>query len=150
MILKRPPVLRLHDTDQIGVALRDLAPGEPLGIVAGAVAETIARGHKVALADLRRGEIVRKFGLPIGVASTAIARGAHVHTHNLAFRAIPSSPPGPQREGAALPTPRAARFEGYVRADGRVGTRNMMLVLATVNCSATVVRRIRMWRACWW
>ena len=99
------------------------------------------RGHKVALRDLRDGAVVSKFGLPIGAASARIKAGAHVHTHNLAFRA--STAPASRRSSQpAQPAARGATFDGYGRADGRVGTRNVLLVLATVNCSATVARRI--------
>ncbi len=99
------------------------------------------RGHKVALRDIAAGEIVRKSGLLIGEAGDVIPAGAHVHTHNLLFR-----PPEPSarvlRNTRPLPPSTGATFEGYLREDGRVGTRNMLLVMATVNCSATVVRHI--------
>ena len=104
-------------------------------------AERIPRGHKVALRDLRDGAVVLKFGLPIGAASARIEAGAHVHTHNLAFRAS-TAPASRRNSQPAQPAARGATFDGYVRADGRVGTRNVLLVLATVNCSATVARRI--------
>ncbi len=46
----------------------------------------------------------------------------------------------PNLVAAAAAAPRT--FEGYVRADGRVGTRNQVLVLTTVNCSASVAKLI--------
>ena len=46
--------------------------------------EHIPEGHKVALCDIAKGEIVRKYGHPIGTADRDIAAGEHVHTHNLA------------------------------------------------------------------
>jgi len=45
--------------------------------------ETIELGHKLALVDIAAGETVTKFGVPIGVATVAIAAGAHVHIHNI-------------------------------------------------------------------
>ena len=45
--------------------------------------EDIALGHKIALRDIAAGELVYKYGVPIGRASQAIAKGAWVHTHNL-------------------------------------------------------------------
>src|SRR5690606_14672516 len=83
-------------------------------------------------------EPVRKYGQPIGRATAAIAVGDHVHTHNLGMdevsqtyefataRVTPVAPDGPR------PT-----FLGYRRADGRVGTRNYVAVLTSVNCSAS-------------
>lgn len=138
------PVLRLHPADAIGVALTDLAPGDAIGpnLVA---REAIPRGHKVALSPFVAGDPITKFGTFIGVASQPIAAGAQIHRHNLAFR-----PSRTDRERASarrnaidsLNDPTGATFEGYRREDGRVGTRNVLLVLATVNCSATVAKRI--------
>ncbi|HEX3348652.1 MAG TPA: altronate dehydratase family protein [Acetobacteraceae bacterium] len=136
-------MLRLHAADSVGVALVDLNPGDRIGI-AGLVARTpIPRGHKVALRDLCNGEMVLKLGIPIGGATGAIVAGSHVHTHNLAFRPPTAVPTGALRNTApALPAATGASFLGYPRPDGRVATRNTLLVLATVNCSATVARRI--------
>lgn len=80
-----PPVLRLAASDEVATALRRLAPGEPLGPAApGVVArEAIELGHKVALVAIAQGALVRKFGVPIGRATRAIAPGEHVHVHNL-------------------------------------------------------------------
>jgi hypothetical protein len=94
----RAAVLRLADADPVGVALVDFAPGMALGISDVVAATAIPRGHKVALRDLRDGETIRKFGLPIGVASGSIAVGSHVHTHNLVFR--PPEPHAAARRGS--------------------------------------------------
>lgn len=139
------PVLRLDPSDPVGIALVDLDPSAAIGIDGVRAREAVPRGHKIALADLAVGAAVRKFGTFIGVAAKAIAAGEHVHTHNLAFRpstagrdAVPA-----RRNSAEQPTiSTGASFMGYVREDGRVGTRNVLLVLATVNCSATVAKRI--------
>ena len=45
--------------------------------------QAVEAGHKVALKDLEKGEVIRKYGHPIGVAGQAIAAGEHVHIHNL-------------------------------------------------------------------
>ena len=86
------------------------------------------------------GEPVIKLGQPIGLASANIGPGAHVHTHNLRFAGQAD------RDGVGTsivhPAPISASFEGYVRDDGRVGTRNYVGVLTSVNCSATVARRV--------
>jgi len=143
--MSHPPsrVLVLDEADPVGVAMADLAPAEPTGLAGVAAAGVIPRGHKIALRDLSQGETITKFGLPIGVATQAIPAGSHVHAHNLAFRPTGLARAGIRRNaGPAQPRPRGATFEGYVRPDGRVGTRNVLLVLATVNCSATVARRI--------
>ncbi len=137
-------VLRLHNTDRIGVALIDLAPGDAIGdrLLA---RDAIPRGHKVALSSFATGSPVTKFGTFIGVASEDIAAGMHVHSHNLAFRpsrADRDRTAGRRNAIEPLGGSTGATFQGFRREDGRVGTRNVLLVLATVNCSATVAKRI--------
>jgi altronate hydrolase len=88
------------------------------------------------------GEPVRRYDQIIGMATKAIAAGEHVHTHNLAFSDFAREhAPG----AAAHPTQYAktpATFQGIVRADGRVATRNYIGILTSVNCSATAARAI--------
>ncbi|HLL29555.1 MAG TPA: altronate dehydratase family protein [Allosphingosinicella sp.] len=130
-------LLLLHRRDDVAVALRDLEPGERLaaGTFEVDVRQPVPSGHKLALRDLAAGEKVSKFGWPIGAATTAIAAGEHVHSHNLAtllsgvegYRYEPL----PEEPGASR---RAPGFLGYRRADGRVGTRNEIWVLPTVGC----------------
>lgn len=133
------PVLRAHDTDSVAIALVPIDAGTRLAdeLVAH---EPIAAGHKIAWHHHAPGEPVVKFGQPIGVASTAIAAGSHVHVHNLAFAGQGRR----DRIGTRIhrPGPRPATFNGYLREDGRVGTRNLVAVLTSVNCSATVAKRI--------
>lgn len=99
-------------------------------------------GHKFARHPIAKGAMVLKYGHVIGVATNDIAQGAHVHTHNLAMP--PATARLHHRKSSPLPVGLAdapLTFEGYQRADGRVGTRNTIALCATVNCSATVVRR---------
>lgn len=139
-------VLVLRDGDHVAVATRDLAPGEEVsspGAGAVVVRDDVPRGHKVALLPVAAGENVLKYGQVIGVATRDIAPGDHVHTHNLGFeegrreaelatvRHPLTPPPGPR------PT-----FRGYRRSDGRVGTRNYVAILTSVNCSASTAKMI--------
>ena len=80
-----PAALRLASDDNVAVALRSLAVGEQIVVdgVAIAIAEAIELGHKLAMAAIPKGGLVRKFGMPIGAASTAIAPGSWVHVHNI-------------------------------------------------------------------
>ncbi len=137
-------LLILHETDNVAVTLRRFAKGET-AVAGGASAEQVLpSGHKVALVELAKGDAIRKFGQVIGYATQAVKLGEHVHVHNAAFGAhdqaydigIDYQPF--QRD----PVDRQRTFMGYRRADGSAGTRNYIALLATVNCSATVVRRI--------
>jgi len=137
-----PRILRLHLDDPVVVALRDLTPGEVAESVV--LREPVERGHKVAVRAIEAGEPVRKYGQIIGIASRPIVPGEHVHTHNLAFVPSPSdrSIGGDRRNVPPLPIAERTTFQGIVRADGRVATRNFIGILPTVNCSATVARII--------
>jgi len=149
-------VLQLHPGDPVALARRELEPGTELDGPGRhvTVRDTVPHGHKVALTDIAAGDQVLKYGQPIGVASQPIAAGEHVHEHNLRSLSREGIPVPAQRKGGAAarrdpsarrgpaPAPDAPTFDGIVRPDGRVGTRNYVAVLSSVNCSATVVKRI--------
>jgi hypothetical protein len=79
------PLLRLAETDPIAVATRDIGAGErvTVGDVTVTVARDVSLGHKIALRPITTGERVRKYRVPIGIATADIAPGEIVHTHNL-------------------------------------------------------------------
>lgn len=108
----------------------------------------VPRGHKIATAAVAKGDAVRKYDQIIGFATADIAPGDHVHSHNTEFGDF-------DRDYAfgkdARPTDFVAEgdratFEGFVRDDGpgrgKVGTRNFVGILASVNCSNSVSRLI--------
>lgn len=137
----------IHDSDDVAVALRPLLPGESVALARGSVTvrEAIARGHKIALRDIRAGEVVRKYGWPIGRAVADIPAGSHVHTTNLATQLSGVNQyvyrPNVARDSRPPVTP-AEGFMGYRRRNGRVGTRNEIWVLCTVGCVARTAERI--------
>jgi len=152
----RDAIVRLHSRDQVALARMDL-PGGAILVASGAAGmpdrlmlrEPIASGHKLALRAIAAGEPVLRYGQVIGFASQAIAAGEHVHTQNLGTQCPADyiADRGVADDGDAAPvclTPVAERrtFLGYARADGRVGTRNYIAVIATVNCAAHAARTI--------
>ncbi len=132
------------------MALRPLAKGmrgEVAGVGELEVREAIPRGHKLAVVDVAGGELVRKYGEVIGVATCDIGRGSWVHSHNLQNparsaeipeRLTPSERPDEDSQAAL----ERATFRGYVREDGTVGTRNYIVVIPSVHCSVTVACEI--------
>ncbi|MGH3439835.1 MAG: UxaA family hydrolase [Sciscionella sp.] len=140
------PILRLHADDMVGIARRELAAGEPLTIDGRGftVATDVPYGHKVALVDIASGCPVTKYGQVIGKATADVAAGTHVHTHNLAMSDFvrTSDRNAEIRPVQTLPIERQATFQGIIRPDGQIATRNYIGILTTVNCSATVSRRI--------
>ena len=79
------PVIVISENDNVGTALEPLEAGRSIALSGTSIviAAAIPRGHKVALACIRTGQPVIKYGSSIGVATADIAAGAHVHTHNL-------------------------------------------------------------------
>ena len=137
-----PRVLRLDGRDNVLVAVSAVPAASRVdGVQA---LDDIPAGHKLAAAAIAAGEPVRKFGQIIGFASQPIRPGQHVHEHNCAYREFDRDyqPGSDYRPTDFVPDAERATFQGYVREDGRVATRNMLGVVTTVNCSATVARAI--------
>jgi altronate hydrolase len=140
----RRELLVLHPRDNVAVARVALAAGTSVQLEDGAlrVSAAIDAGHKVALRPIARGATVLKYGHPIGIATVPIGAGEHVHVHNLEAGNAPAGHIDTGPAVASTPSSRAATFGGYLRADGRVGTRNYIGVVSSVNCSATVCKAI--------
>ena len=102
----------------------------------------VPAAHKVALAAIAAGEPVLRYGQIIGFATRPIERGEHVHTHNLAMGTFERDYAFGQDARVAVPPSNPATFQGFVRADGRVATRNYIGIVSTVNCSATVTKLV--------
>ena len=137
-------ILKITPSDNVAVALRPLAPGEKVEAEGETLTVTspVPAGHKIALCDLAPGERVIKYGCPIGSATQAILRGSHVHTHNLRTLLSGEVEYVYHPKGCALPPAPAAVFQGYPRADGRVGVRNELWILPTVGCVSDVARAL--------
>jgi len=140
----QPPVIRLHANDNVLIARGDLTLGQHLDALGVRMRAQVPAGHKIAARAIARGEQVRKYDTVIGVADRDIAAGDHVHSHNLRLVDFYRDPAFCQdvRPVEYVPESERATFLGYVRPDGRVGTRNFIGILASVNCSATVIKHI--------
>ena len=136
--------LRLHRNDNVVVAARPIAAGDCIDGNVLTARQDVPAGHKVAVEPIAKCQPIRKFSQIIGFASTDIAAGEHVHVHNCAVDDFERdyAVGADVRNVGILPESRQATFEGYVRPDGRVGTRNYIAIMPSVNCSATVVRAI--------
>jgi altronate hydrolase len=141
-----PPCYRISPRDDVAIALRDLDAGEHVTLddLAIELVDAIPRSHKFALRSMSAGEPVRKYGQVIGRATAQVARGAHVHTHNLAtlLSGVNEYRFAPRSDSTTAPTAEPLTFMGYRRADGRVGTRNEIWILCTVGCVGRTAERI--------
>ena len=143
----RAKALVLHPDDDVAIAKAPIATGTVLedgGRRITALCD-IRPGHKLARRARAQGESVRRYGQIIGFATQPIAEGEHVHTHNLAVGELHQDyEVGTEARPVDYYPPAAMRyFDGFRRADGRVGTRNYVALISTVNCSASVCQQIR-------
>jgi len=136
--------IRLNDCDNVVVAAVELLPGTEISHEGVTCQSRVPFGHKVATARIETGSPIRKYGEIIGFASPTIEPGEHVHTHNVATMDFSrDSAIGAQRRPTGYVGDKAREtFNGIVRPDGRVATRNYIGVLSTVNCSASVARYV--------
>ncbi len=137
-----PRTVRLHDNDNLVVAVDPIMPGSILhGVTA---KDRVPRGHKIALAAIAQGEPVFKFGQIIGFASKPVEPGEWLHEHNVEMHAFARDYHFAEdaRSETILPVEAQATFQGFRRQNGKVGTRNYLAILTSVNCSASVARFI--------
>jgi len=139
---KNPRVLRLHADDNLVVSIDPILPG---AVAEGVTAVArVPKGHKMATAEIAEGAPILKFGQIIGFATAPIRPGEHIHTHNCGVHDFERDYKFAEaaKDEKILPEAERRTFEGYRRASGRVGTRNYIGVLTSVNCSASVARFI--------
>ncbi|MDO3386221.1 altronate dehydratase family protein [Gilvimarinus sp. SDUM040013] len=139
-------LIHLHQQDNVAIAVEDVAAGEEL-CVEGArfvATEDIGEMHKIAVEPIKQGDAIIKYGQFIGYAAADIAAGQHVHTHNCIVGDF-AKDYGFCRHAVEtdfVADAQRATFMGFKRDSGKVGTRNYIGILTTVNCSATVARQI--------
>ena len=137
----------LHRDDNVAVLKRPLKADDELQNGAGSlsVANSIGAGHKMAVVAIPEGAPVRKYGQIIGFAQSQIAPGEHVHAHNLYLKDFGRDYDfcGAARPVQYFPAEQMRYFAGYARPSGRVGTRNYLAVISSVNCSASVSHYVR-------
>jgi altronate hydrolase len=142
MLTQAALTIRLHPDDDVVIARAQLVGGTTLIDEKIKVSGLVPPGHKVASHAMRKGDPVKRYNQIIGFASKDIAAGEHVHLHNLAMGSFDRDYAfGVDARPTQFISP-PATFEGIVRDDGRVATRNYIGILSTVNCSATVARGI--------
>jgi altronate hydrolase len=135
-------VIRLHPNDDVVIATRQLMSGTRIDSEDLMVSGLVPPGHKIAARAIAKGEPIKRYNQIIGVAREAIARGQHVHVHNMGMAEFAREHAFGADVHVTPPVPEPAQFMGIRREDGRVATRNYIGVLTSVNCSATVARAI--------
>jgi arabinonate dehydratase len=138
------PVIRLDDADNVVVARVELPCGSRVDAEGVTTLHDVPLGHKIATRAIAKGEPILKYNTIIGFAGEDIEAGCWMHSHNVLMDDFQKDYRFARdyRPTELLPVERRATFQGIRRADGRIGTRNYIGVFITVNCSATVARRI--------
>lgn len=135
-----PRILRLHGDDNVAVAVDRIAQGiTVLDIMA---REPIPRGHKITLYDIEKGQPILKYGQIIGFAKDQIKAGMHVHDHNLIMGDLSHDFQFAEQKMQLRSPTGTYSFNGYRRENGKIGTRNYIGILTSVNCSASAARFI--------
>ena len=135
----------LDPADAVAIAKKPLMPGTMLRMADGTelrVSGMVPPGHKVALKALAVDDPIRRYGQIVGFATAPISPGQHVHVQNMSIKEQGSLTLDYAIGEDYVPetfVPEAERrtFMGFRRRDGRVGTRNYVAVLASVNCSSS-------------
>ncbi|QHJ00894.1 altronate dehydratase [Xylophilus rhododendri] len=137
-------LLLLHPADNVLVAKAQIALGAEIPRFGVRARAQVPAGHKIARSAIAQGQPIRKYNTVIGVATRDIEAGDYVHGHNVGVSDFHFDPGFCQdvRPVDYLPEDQRASFMGFKRADGRVGTRNFVGILSSVNCSATVIKAI--------
>ena len=76
--------------DNCATALEDVSKNSQVQImdISITINHDIPLGHKIALTDIKKGELVKKYGQAIGIATEDITKGDWIHTHNLSSQYI--------------------------------------------------------------
>lgn len=132
--------IHIHPSDNVAVALMPIPAGTVfMGVTA---QQDIPQGHKMALKSIAAGEAVVKYGFPIGHAVAEIPAGCWVHTHNMKTN-LSGQLEYTYAPQLRFPRPRKPEtFQGYRRADGKVGVRNELWIIPTVGCVNDVAKAL--------
>lgn len=128
--------IKIHENDNVIVALREIKAGEAVPVADGTVeaCETIPAGHKMAIRDITAGAEVIKYGFRIGNAKEDIGAGQWVHVHNLKTALGDLLEYTYEPVHADVVKTEKATFMGFQRPDGKVGVRNEIWIIPTVGC----------------
>ncbi len=132
--------IHLHPSDNVAIARVPVAQGQELRVDGNEfrAKNNVPAGHKIALMRIEPGENIFRYGQRIGRASRTIDPGEHIHTHNVSYEELAFAYEFPAEATNQFPHPLKdmPTFMGYLREDGRVGTRNYIAVVAASNCAA--------------
>ena len=136
--------LCLHNNDNILITLKNLNSGMVLNEYEITMDAPALSGQKIARFDIEKGDPIIKYGTVIGFADSNIKKGQVLTNKNVLFKEFNREHNycSKYKPTSYIENNLQKSFMGYKRQDGRVGTRNYIAIVSTVNCSATVVHEI--------
>ncbi|EJM03041.1 altronate dehydratase [Pseudomonas sp. GM102] len=143
----KSPFIRLDPKDNVVVARMEVEPGTAVPNEGVTTLQKVPAGHKIATRFLAKGEPVLKYNTVIGFACEDVIPGTWVHSHNIAFdEVVKDYRHGLDYQPTKMVAPeQRSTFQGIVRPDGRVATRNYIGVFTVGHSGATVARKISAW-----
>jgi altronate hydrolase len=138
VVSEKKLVLKVNESDNVLVALKDLPKGETI-VYNGEefqLQNNIPAKHKFFTHDMNAGDEVKMYGVLVGKAQTFIPKGGLMTTENIKHAAEPYDY---RHVDYTWKAPDVSKFKnktfnGYHRSDGRVGTANYWLFIPTVFC----------------
>ena len=131
----------LNKNDNVGVSQFIMPEKTKINGQGISTIDPIPFGHKVCLKPIKKGDPIIKYDQIIGFASKNISAGEHVHTHNLEFKEFERAFKVNNKK-TIVDENADTFFNGILRENGQVATRNYIGIVSTVNCSATVTKMI--------
>ena len=137
-------ILQLHNSDNVAVLLDDIEENVKAKPFDFHSKTSIPRGHKIAIKSISKDDHIIKYGQLIGIAVNDIEIGEHIHVHNVSMADFDRDYAFGKhtKETGLIPEKQRVTFQGYRRKNGKVGTRNYVGIVTSVNCSATAARMI--------
>ncbi len=139
--------IQVAPADNVAVVREELPAGTEVQTESGEVvrlSDAVPPGHRFALRDIPQNDLVRQYGEAIGT-SLGIGQGDWIRHANMSnevpvVRVLDEDAlPGPTE---VLPAEGLATFDGFLRADGRSGTRNWVVVIPASMCASHEAQQI--------
>ena len=134
-------IIKLNEKDNIGIAPMDIPQNININYGIKSI-NNIPYGHKISLKKIKSGDFIFKYGQIIGISNKNIEPGEHVHSHNMGYSEFKREYIRKDIRNDINKSEKTEYFKGFKRNNGSSGTRNYIGLISTVNCSATVVKKI--------
>lgn len=138
--------LRIHATDNVAVAITDLNVGDSVQLDDCSInlVSDVPTGHKIALTDFAKGDLIIKYGYPIGHAREAIKAGGLVNETNIKTNldGLQEYTYNPETAPILLPEKEDRTFLGFKRKNGDIGIRNEIWIIPTVGCVNGIINQL--------